>query len=109
MSSSEEANDVLLMLMPCPKMQVMSFAVSVPAATTMDTVSFDDEFYMETVGAAMQELGILSAPKQKPTANTTFCAFNPKEGIGMVRTTTILKSSIIVWFGWARPLRTMTL
>jgi hypothetical protein len=48
MSSSEEANDV--MLMPCPKMQVMSFAVSVPAATTMDTVSFDDDFYTGTVG-----------------------------------------------------------
>jgi hypothetical protein len=64
---------LMLMFLPCPKMQIMSFAVSVPTATTMDTVSFDDDFYMETVGAAMQELGVLSAPK--PTANTTVCAF----------------------------------
>jgi Proteasome assembly chaperone 4 len=109
MTSCDETADV--MLMPCPKIQVMSFAVAVPAATTMDTVSFDDDFYLDDmddpVGAAMQEMGITPKPKPKKKPKA-LCAVDPMEGIGMVGTITVLKTSILVWFGWGKTTTTTT-
>lgn len=92
------------MLLPSPRLEVLSFAVSVPASTTMDTIVFDDDYYDEEEAAAADPNDPLAVeprkkplPKKQQTVNSA-----SMDGIGMVGTITVLKSSYLVWFGWGK-------
>ncbi|CAB9520471.1 expressed unknown protein [Seminavis robusta] len=104
--TSSSTGDGDVMLLPSPRLNVLSFAVSVPASSTMDPISFDDD-YDDTVGAAMSELGISSSSKKKKKPPMTQNA-SAMDGIGMVGTIILLKTSVIVWFGWGATSKTPT-
>lgn len=90
-----------IMLLPSPRLEVLSFAVSVPASTTMDTLAFDDDYYEEEEATTTNTNDPLAVePKRKPlkpAINTS-----SMDGIGMVGTITVLKTSYIIWFGWGQ-------
>ena len=99
-----------VMLLPTPRIQVVPFAVSVPAS--MDVPVFDDDYYdeddddeapkeaNESLEDDFVELAIQA--RQKPLPPKPIPNNSNMKGIGMVGTLTVCQTSYMVWFGWGQ-------
>ena len=101
------------MLQPAPRISVLTFAVAVPASTTMDLPAFDDDYYDDddddtavAAAATQKELAddFLEVPirRNKPVPQAVVKNDTSMKGFGMVGTITICHNSYIVWFGWGK-------
>jgi hypothetical protein len=103
----EEQDDV--MLLPSPGFEIVPFAVSVPASSTMETIAFEDDYESDHELQQQQqeeeeEDCLAAAPKKKKVPQKPPHVVNDSsmDGMGIVGTITVLKTSFIIWFGWGK-------